>query len=83
MYKDMEKANITFTALQAKIKGHKNDKSDLSDPNKQSQADPFFLLKDNYQGLEPNDNTIEQTLLHNNKKNIHTQEVIPEDSDPP
>ena len=64
----MEKAKKTFTYLQAKIAEFKEEKSDLSDSDGESQADWLFLLKDNYQGIQPKDNTYEHTLLYNDRK---------------
>ena len=49
----MKKAKNTFTTLKSKISELKEDKSDLSDSDGESQEDSFFILKENYQGMEP------------------------------
>ena len=66
----MKTAKKTFTTLQANISYLKEDESDLSDSDGESQADSLFLLKKNYQGMEPKDNTSKNTILYNNIKNI-------------
>ena len=55
----MKNDKKTFNTLQAKIEDLKEDESDISESYGESQADSFFLLKYNYQGLEPKDNTAE------------------------
>ena len=47
----MTKTRKTFTALQAKIEDLKEEKYELPESDGESQADSFFLLKENYQGL--------------------------------
>ena len=80
----MDKYNNTFNTKQANIEKLIEEESDLSELDGQSHADSFFLLKDNYQGLKPKDNTAEQTLLYNEKKEeIHAPESIHEKSGPP
>ena len=59
----MKKDKKTFTTLQAKISDLKKYKSNLSESDGESKADTLFLLKYNYQGLEPKENTDEKTLL--------------------
>ena len=49
----MKKYKKIFTILQAKIVELKEKESELSDSDGDSHADSFFLLKENYQGLEP------------------------------
>ena len=66
----MKKSKNTFTTLQSKISELKEDKSDLSDSDGESQEDSFFILKDNYQGMETKYNTAKQTLLYNYRKMI-------------
>ena len=79
----MKKTNNNFTALKYKIAELKEDESDLSGSGGESKADLFFLLNDNYQGLEPKENTAEHTLIYNDKKKIYIQKKdIPEDSGP-
>ena len=69
----MKNDKKTFNTLQAKIEDLKEDESDISESYGESQADSFFLLKYNYQGLEPKDNTAKHTILYNdrNKRSIH------------
>ena len=53
----MKKSKKTFTNIKYKIAELKKDESDLSDSDGDLQADSLFLLKDNYQRMEPKDNT--------------------------
>ena len=75
MYKYMKKSKNTFTTLQSKISDLKEDKSDLSNSGVESQEDSFFLLKDNYQGMETKYNTAKHTLLYNYRKNISIKKI--------
>ena len=69
----MKKAKKNFTTLQSKIADLKQDESGLSYPDVESQADSLFLSKDNYQGLEPKDNTTGHNLIYNGINKIFIQ----------
>ena len=49
----MKKDKKTFTTPHAKIVELKEDEYDPSGSYGESQADLFFLLRKNYQGMEP------------------------------
>ena len=66
----MIKSNKTFTPLKDNIKEIKEEESDPFRIRWRVTLRFIFLLKDNYQGLEPNDNTVIQNLLYNDKKKI-------------
>ena len=59
----MKKAQNTFTTLQVRVSDLKEEESDLPGLDGESHVDYFFLLKDNYHGLEPKENTTYPTLL--------------------
>ena len=75
MYKDMKKANKTFTNIQVKISDLKEKESDLSDSDGKYHSDSFFLLKENCPGLEPKQETSGQKLLYNNNKKRYMYNV--------
>ena len=72
----MKKVNKTFTTIKSNISELKEDEYDLSDSYGESQADSFFLLKVNYQGVEPKYNTTEHNLLYNYRKKISIQNKL-------
>ena len=47
----------------------REEESGLSESDGNSHADSFFLLKDNWPGLEPREETSKYTLLYNDKNN--------------
>ena len=59
----MKKDTNTFNILQAKISYLKEEWSNLSESYGESHADSFFILKENYHGLEPKHNTAEPNIL--------------------
>ena len=62
-----------FANLQAKIEELKKDESDLSGSYGELHTDSFFLLKNNYRGMKPKENTARYNILYNyiKKRYIH------------
>ena len=72
----MKKAKKTFKNIHTKIEDLKEEESGLSDSDGNSHADSFFMLKENWPGLEPREETSKHTLLYNDKRKRDMQKKL-------